>query len=118
MDVAHRRRSAVARLMLDWRGAHESESHSGRTKVTTHTFVEAPPEREVPPRVAQDTNRRRSAIDGRTTRHDGHRLSQRVRKRVVEVFGWTKTVGDRRIACLDSARASAAPSHPFVLYFA
>ena len=40
--------------------------------------------------------RRHSAIDGRTTRHGGYRLSQRVRKRVEEVFGWVKTVGGGR----------------------
>ena len=34
----------------------------------------------VTPHVAQDTARRRSAIDGRTTRHPGYALSQRVRK--------------------------------------
>ena len=44
----------------------------------------------ITPHVAQ---RRHSAIDGRTTRHSGYRLSQRVRKRVEEVFGWVKTVG-------------------------
>ena len=32
----------------------------------------------------------------RTTRHGGYRLSQRVRKRVEEVFGWVKTVGGGR----------------------
>ena len=40
--------------------------------------------------------RLRSAIDGRTTRHVGYRLSQRVRKRVEEIFGWMKTVGGAR----------------------
>jgi hypothetical protein len=44
--------------------------------------------------VAQ--KRLRSAIDGRTTRHAGYRQSQRVRKRVEEVFGWMKTVGGTR----------------------
>jgi hypothetical protein len=34
-----------------------------------------------------------SAIDGRTTRHEGYALSQRIRKRIEEVFGWGKTVG-------------------------
>ncbi len=34
-----------------------------------------------------------SAIDGRTTRHAGYALSQRVRKRIEEVFGWGKTIG-------------------------
>jgi transposase len=44
--------------------------------------------------VAQ--KRLRSAIDGRTTRHEGYRQSQRVRKRVEEIFGWMKTVGGSR----------------------
>lgn len=35
----------------------------------------------------------RSAIDGRTVRHAGYHVSQRVRKRVEEIFGWMKTVG-------------------------
>ena len=34
-----------------------------------------------------------SAIDSRTTRHAGYAVSQRIRKRVEEVFGWSKTVG-------------------------
>jgi transposase len=34
-----------------------------------------------------------SAIDGRTTRHEGYAVSQRIRKRIEEVFGWAKTVG-------------------------
>jgi IS5 family transposase len=36
---------------------------------------------------------RGSAIDGRTTRHPGYAVSQRLRKRVEEIFGWMKTVG-------------------------
>jgi hypothetical protein len=43
--------------------------------------------------VAQNTTRRASAIDGRTTRHPGYAESQRKRKRVEEIFGWLKTVG-------------------------
>ena len=48
---------------------------------------------DITPHVAQ---KRYSAIDRRTTRHEGYRLSQRVRKRVEEVFGWIKTVGGGR----------------------
>jgi len=44
------------------------------------------------PHVAQNTSRRSSAIDGRTTRHDGYAVSQRIRKRIEEAFGWIKTV--------------------------
>ena len=44
------------------------------------------------PHVAQNTNGRSSAIDGRTTRHTGYALSQRIRKRIEEAFGWIKTI--------------------------
>lgn len=36
--------------------------------------------------------RRRSAVDARTRRHAGYAVSQRVRKRIEEAFGWAKTV--------------------------
>ncbi|MEI9414036.1 IS5 family transposase [Mesorhizobium sp. Cs1321R2N1] len=47
---------------------------------------------KVTPHVAQNTNGRRSAIDRRTTRHGGYGVSQRIRKRIEEAFGWIKTV--------------------------
>jgi transposase len=49
----------------------------------------------VTPHVAQNTARR-SAIDGRTTRHPGFAVSQQVRKRIEERFGWIKTVAGLR----------------------
>jgi len=45
----------------------------------------------VTPHVAQKA--RHSAIDGRTTRHEGYAISQRRRKKIEEPFGWAKTVG-------------------------
>lgn len=45
------------------------------------------------PHVAQ---RRWSRLDGRTTRHPAYRVSQKVRKRIKEIFGWVKTVGGGR----------------------
>ena len=33
-----------------------------------------------------------SAIDARTTRHAGYAISQRIRKKIEEGFGWIKTV--------------------------
>jgi len=60
----------------------------------TTDFVAACRERKVTPHVAcNDTRRGGSAIDGRTTRHPGYRLSQIIRKRIEEPFGWGKTVG-------------------------
>ena len=50
----------------------------------------------VTPHVAQNTSGRSSAIDARTTRHGGYAVSQRVRKRIEEAFGWIKTVWERR----------------------
>jgi transposase len=54
-------------------------------------FVEAVRAVGATPHVAAKT--RGSAIDGRTTRQPGYAVSQRVRKRVEEIFGWMKTVG-------------------------
>jgi hypothetical protein len=45
------------------------------------------------PHVAQNTNGRSSAIDGRTTRHAGYALGQRIRKRIEEAFGWVSQPG-------------------------
>ena len=50
----------------------------------------------VTPHVAQNNTHRRSAIDKRTTRHEGYDVSQRKRKRVEEIFGWEKVVGGIR----------------------
>src|SRR6201988_4348549 len=46
----------------------------------------------VTPHVAQNTSGRSSSIDGRTTRHSGYAVSQRIRKRIEEAFSWIKTV--------------------------
>jgi transposase len=62
----------------------------------TREFVAELRQRRVTPHVAQNQSGRRSAIDGRTTSHGGYRMSQRVRKRVEEIFGWVKTVGGGR----------------------
>ena len=40
--------------------------------------------------MAQNLSGRRSAIDGRTTRHPGYAISQRIGKRIEEPFGWIK----------------------------
>ena len=58
----------------------------------TRDFVERLRARGVTPHVAQNTTHRRSAIDGRTTRHGGYAVSQQKRKRIEEIFGWLKTV--------------------------
>jgi len=55
-------------------------------------FVEELRSLQVTPHVARK-NTSYSALDGRTMRHEGYRVSQVARKRVEEIFGWLKTVG-------------------------
>jgi hypothetical protein len=63
----------------------------------TRDFVRECREMNVVPHVAQNEYEgRSSAIDARTTRHAGYAISQRIRKRVEEIFGWCKTVGGFR----------------------
>jgi hypothetical protein len=53
-------------------------------------------DKAITPHVAQNTSGRRSAIDDRITRHPDYAISQRIRKRVEEAFGWAKTVAGLR----------------------
>jgi hypothetical protein len=59
----------------------------------TNDFVAQVRERNFTPHVAQNVSNRKSAIDGRTTRHPGYALSQARRPMVEQNFGWDKTVG-------------------------
>jgi transposase len=64
----------------------------------TRDFIGAVRLLGITPHIAQNTSKRRSAIDARTTRHAGYALSQQRRKRVEEIFGWLKTIGLMRKA--------------------
>lgn len=57
----------------------------------TEDFANGLRSMKVKPHVTQDTNCRRSVIDGRTTRHDGDADNLGICKRVEEGFGWIKT---------------------------
>jgi hypothetical protein len=62
----------------------------------------------ITPHVAPNTTRQRSTIDGRTTRHSGHVVSQRIRKRIEEPFGWIKTIaGGRKLRYIGRQRNRA-----------
>ncbi len=79
---------------LDQQPASSQRRTVGADKAfDTTDFVDAMRDLNVTPHVAQNATRRRSAIDGRTTRHLGYAISQKARKRVEESFGWLKTVG-------------------------
>lgn len=60
-------------------------------------FVQAVRARGISTHIAstRDT-RRRSWMDARSKRHPGYAISQRIRKRIEEIFGWWKTVGGFR----------------------
>lgn len=80
------------------------ERVSGKKRITvggdknydTRDFIETLKGLKVTPHVAQNDQRRASAIDRRTTRHEGYSISQKKRKLVEEIFGWMKTVGNLR----------------------
>jgi len=92
-DGRAERRAAIA--MAD-------ERLSGKRRITlagdkgydTRDFVGSCRELEITPHVAQnDARPGGSALDARTTRHPGYAVSQRIRKKVEEAFGWMKTIG-------------------------
>ena len=90
-------RDIVPALIAQARERHFHPTTLGADKAyDTEELVAQLRRRRVTPHVARNTSRRRSAIDGRTTRHPGYGVSQRIRKRVEEIFGWIKTVGGFR----------------------
>jgi len=95
-EVAHatgtaERDSALA--MLERQPGRRRRRTLGADKgYDTKDFVAGARERGFTPHVARNTAGRRSAIDGRTTRHAGYAVSQRKRKLVEQGFGWDKTV--------------------------
>ena len=68
----------------------------GDKNYDTAEFVAGCRERGCTPHVSQNDTNRRSAIDARTTRHPGYRISTIKRKRIEEPFGWMKTIGGLR----------------------
>ncbi|HTP44180.1 MAG TPA: IS5 family transposase [Candidatus Acidoferrum sp.] len=82
--------------MLEHKPAWRRVTLGGDRGYDTRGFVESLRSLRVTPHVAENTANRRSAIDGRTTQHEGYTVSQRKRKRVEEVFGWLKTVALQR----------------------
>jgi IS5 family transposase len=90
-------REAAIDMMDDSLAGSRRITVAGDKGYDTRGFAKACRERKVTPHVAQALGRSGgSSIDGRTTRHSGYAISQRIRKRVEEIFGWTKTVGNFR----------------------
>jgi transposase len=91
-------RDKALELIDDYRGKSERRITLGADKAYDVTpFVHELRGRSVTPHIAIDGHlsktgkRRKTAVDGRTTRHAGYDISQRCRKRIEEVFGWIKS---------------------------
>jgi transposase len=83
----------AALVMLEQIPGIQQVTAAGDKGYDTADFVAECRNLGVTPHVAQNQQRRGgSAIDGRTTRHDGYRISQKKRKRIEECFGWLKTI--------------------------
>ena len=84
----------AALLMTEALPVTQRVTVAGDKGYDTKDFVREMRGMNATPHAAQNTKRAGgSAIDGRTTRHEGYRISQQKRKRIEEVFGWLKTVG-------------------------
>lgn len=86
-----------AAWVMMWRGNDPDKKKTmGADKgYDRESFVKAARELGYVPHVAQNV-KNGSNIDGRTTRHGGYQVSQVIRKRIEEIFGWLKTVGGMR----------------------
>ena len=89
-------RECATEMLRRLPGSNRRRTVAGDKGYDTKDFVADVRAAGFTPHVAQNTSNRRSAIDGRTTRHPGYAVSQRKRKRVEEPFGWVKTVGGGR----------------------
>jgi hypothetical protein len=68
-----------------------------RTRPTIHAVLSSKPAVSTSRRTWHKTSRGAVARpDGRTTRQPGYLISQRIRKRIEECFGWGKTIGQVR----------------------
>ncbi len=83
----------------------------------TQDFVAELQGRGIKPHIARNTSGRRSAVDGRTAASKGYAISQQVRKRIEQGFGWIKTVGElRKLPCVGLAKVRSRVVFAFAAY--
>jgi transposase len=90
MITRSRKRKTVSRdrITLGADKGYDAESF-----VTTLKAQNVTPHVAINERIYPNGTIRKTAVDGRTTRHPGYAISQRCRKRIEESFGWIKTIG-------------------------
>lgn len=87
-------REVAAQMLADVASRTQRKTVAADKAYDTKRFVKACRELNVMPHVAQNLNWLvGSAIDSRTTRHEGYAMSMRAGKRTEQCFGWGKTVG-------------------------
>ena len=113
----------IALAMIDRRGCAKRVTLGADKAYDVTQFVHDLRDRSVTPHIAIDGHLsktgkpRKTAVDGRTTRHGGYEISQRCRKRIEEVFGWIKSsAGFAKIKLRGRARVDAAFTLALVAY--
>ncbi len=91
-EASGRAERDAAMLMAEALPAGKRVTLGGDKNYDTREFVRELRGMNITPHVAQNTSKRRSAVDERTTRHTGYEVSQRKRKRVEQSFGWMKMI--------------------------
>src|SRR5215475_4939011 len=92
-------REAALTLIDDHRPAERRITLGADKAYDVVEFIKALRECQVTPHIAinghvtKTGKTRKTAVDGRITRHPGYAISQVIRKRIEEIFGWTKTIG-------------------------
>lgn len=95
--TGHAEREAALAMLTQHRKGQRRISLAGDKGYDATEFVRELQARKVTPHIAiqgyatKTGKRRKTAIDGRTTRHPGYAISQIVRKRIEEIFGWAKS---------------------------
>ena len=96
--IAQTEPEVAGEQLAEHRERHEAKPKTVVADKNYHTkqFVGACREQGIAPHVAQIQGRKTEGLDGRTVGSPGYQTSQRVRKRIEEIFGWMKTIGGIR----------------------
>lgn len=90
------RKAALSMLSRQGRKRVRPKSLGADKGYHSADFIDALRRKNIIPHIDEVKNRKPSGLDRRTTRHANYAISQRIRKRVEEIFGWFKTVGGLR----------------------
>ena len=105
--TGHGERESALRLLKQLDGRRRRTLAADKAYDTAE-FVASCRAARVTPHVAQNNSGRRSAIDGRTTRHTGYALSLKTRAWIETHFGWLKAAaGMRQVKQRGLARVEA-----------